>query len=216
MKQQDAQKNAPPRSEPLRWYQWPFAALGHLMGIWVLLILFEWLGGIWGNEVGTHAKSTLLLQLDALQADYPGVLNRLLPWVSELILNFSDVLSLNFTGTFAFITPFWHGAVYVTLALMVRIALLFFAYPLFLMAMFLGAFDGLVARQRRIAFVARETETVHYYAYKSLPWVVMGCSYLWLFVPGIVAISPSLMLIPGVVATGILVQQTLASYKKYL
>ena len=208
LKQDNQVKTQPAKSpgEPLRWYQWPFAAIGHLLMIWVLLILMEWLCGLWGQEVGVHAKTILLLQLDALQADYPGVLARLLPWASDLILRFSGALSLTFTGMFSFLTPYWHGVVYVTLALMVRLSLLVFAYPMFLMAMFLGAFDGLVIRQRRIAFVARETETVHYYASKSLPWAIMGCSYLWLFVPGIIAVPPSLILIPGVIATGFLVK----------
>ena len=212
---QEAQKTPSPR-EPLRWYQWPFAALGHLFTIWILLILFEWLGGWWGNTVGEHAKMTMLLQLDALQADFPEALNRLLPWLSTFMSQFSDALSLTFTGSFSALTPYWHGVVYVTLALLARIALLIFAYPLFLMAVCLGVFDGLVVRQQRIATIARETETVHYYTYRALPWAVMGCSYLWLFVPGIVHVPPSLILIPGVVTTGLLVQQAVASYKKYL
>ncbi|GLO64058.1 hypothetical protein MACH09_45660 [Vibrio sp. MACH09] len=211
---QDTQPKKTPT--PLKWYQWPFAAIGHLLGIWCLLILFEWTVFLWGASVGEHAKEILFTQLSLMQNDYPGILNRFLPHLAWIIEQCNSLLALEFHGFFSVLTPYWHGVVYVTLALLARIALLIYAYPLFILAMFLGMFDGLVVRQRRTAFVARETETVHFYVKKTLPWVVMGSGYLWLFIPGIIAVPPSLLLLPGAILTGLLVQNMFASYKKFL
>ncbi len=200
------------RDEPTPWYGLPFVALGHLFWIWLGLIAFEWIG----FDVGVHAKRVFITELTLLQADHSQLYGRLMHWLAMGIKALTPLLTLSFDGAFAFLQVYWQGAVYVSLALFLRVLLLGFCWPLFLLAVFLGAFDGLVSRQRRTAFMGRETETLHYYSRKWLPMVVIATSYLWLFIPGVWAVSPMWMLLPGAALTGVLVRSSVASYKKYL
>ena len=126
------------------------------------------------------------------------------------------LLSIEFDGVLSFATTYWHGVVYVTLALLARMAMLALSWPLFILACFLGAFDGLIARQRRTAFVGRETETAHYYARKALPVITALTGYVWLLLPGLWPLSPTWLLLPGAIMIGLLVRTSVASYKKYL
>uniref|UniRef100_UPI00261E67CF DUF4400 domain-containing protein n=1 Tax=uncultured Vibrio sp. TaxID=114054 RepID=UPI00261E67CF len=146
----------------------------------------------------------------------PDLAVKVMGLVNALAERTSALLSLEFHGVLAFATAYWHGVVYVTLALFVRVALLFLSWPLFLLAIFLGAFDGLVSRQRRTAFMGRETETTHYYARRSVFITMMVAGYLWLFIPGIWSVSPIFFLLPAAAVTGLLVRASVASYKKYL
>ncbi len=204
------------RNEPTPWYGWPFVAIGHLFSIWCLLVGIEWLCPLWGEVTGEHARALFLSQLDALHVELPGSVERLVLLLSQWMNQLMPALTLEFTGFFAFLTPYWHGVVYVTLSLAARVLVLFYCYPLFLLACFLGLFDGLVVRQRRKAFVDRETETKHFYSRKLLPWVGMGSSYLWLIVPGFIVLPPTLLLLPGAILTGLLVRMVSATYKKYV
>lgn len=204
------------RKEPTPWYGLPFVALGHLFWIWAGLILFEWFGPLWQASIGVHAKQVFMTELALLRTDQPGVVERVMHLLAWCIDAITPLLSISFDGIFTFAQIYWQGMVYVSLALFIRMALLCFCWPLFLLALFLGAFDGLVARQRRTAFMGRETETTHYYSRKLLPSVVIATSYLWLFLPGVWAVSPMWMLLPGAGLTGLLVRSVVASYKKYL
>ncbi|NOI26655.1 DUF4400 domain-containing protein [Vibrio mediterranei] len=199
---------------PTPWYGWPFVALSHLFWMWCLLLLMEWLWPWW--QVGEHAKSLFFTQLDSLHTEVPGSTQRLTPFIMQWSEHIKPWVTMSFQGWLVFIEPYWQGAVYVTLSLAVRVLILFYCYPLFLLACFLGAFDGLVTRQRRVAFVARETETLHFYSRKLLPIIMIGLSYLWLFVPGLVVMPASWLLLPGAVCIGLLVRLVVASYKKYL
>lgn len=204
------------RKEPIPWYGLPFVAIGHLFWIWGGLILFEWFGPLWGVSIGVHAKTVFMTELALLKTDLPNVVERVMGLLAQCIDAIAPLLSMSFDGALAFVQVYWQGAVYVSLALFIRMALLFFCWPLFLLGAFLGAFDGLVARQRRTAFMGRETETTHYYSRKLLPYAVIVTSYLWLFLPGIWAVSPMWMLLPGAFLTGLLARSAVASYKKYL
>lgn len=216
MSEQHPQTQQVKRDDPTPWYGWPFVALGHLFWIWCLLILIEWFAPLWGETTGLNAQRLFLQQLDNLHQEMPGSVDRLLAILADWMEHVAPILSIEFTGLFAFLTPYWHGVVYVTLSLLARIGILLFCYPLFLLVFFLGAFDGLVVRQRRVAFMARETETQHFYSRKGLPLFVIGLSYAWLLLPGIWSVSSFGLLLPGAILTGLLVRTAVATYKKYL
>ncbi|MFM2588247.1 DUF4400 domain-containing protein [Vibrio sp. TBV020] len=216
MPEQHPRTQSVKKEEPTPWYGLPFVALGHLFWIWLLLIVIEWLAPFWGGVTGLNAQHLFLQQLENLHQEMPGSVDRLLAILASGMEYLVPILTIEFTGLFAFLTPYWHGVVYVTLSLFARIAILLFCYPLFLLVFFLGAFDGLVVRQRRVAFMDRETETKHFYSRKGLPWFVVGLSYAWLLLPGIWSISSFGLLLPGAILTGILVRTAFATYKKYL
>ncbi|EGQ8533374.1 DUF4400 domain-containing protein [Vibrio parahaemolyticus] len=202
--------------EPTPWYGLPFVALGHLFWIWVLLVIVEWASPLWGSVTGLHAKQVFLQGLASLNTEQPDIAGKLMQLLKSSMETLAPMLTAHFSGALAFFEPYWHGVVYVTLSLFARVALLLYSWPLFLLACFLGMLDGLIVRQRRTAFMGRETETRHFYSRKALPWAMIITGYVWLLVPGIWPVSPVWMLLPGVMLTGVLVRSTFASYKKYL
>lgn len=213
-----ASSNPPVKNEtrepPTPWYGWPFVALGHLFWIWLLLVLIEWLCPWW--IVGEHARSLFWAQIQSLDTHLPGSNDKLLPMVNHYLTYVTPALNIEFQGAFGFLKPYWQGVVFVTLSLLMRVLVLVYCYPLFLLACFLGAFDGLVIRQRRVAFVARESETTHFYSRKALPLLTIALGYVWLALPGVMPVPASVLLLPGAVLIGVLVRVACASYKKYL
>ena len=204
------------RKRPTPWYGLPFVALGHLFWIWIILVVLEWFAPLWGQSTRQHAKHIFITQMLTLQSEQPSLSASVLAIIHAFSQHAQALLSIEFDGALSFTTTYWHGVVYVTLALLARMAMLALSWPLFILACFLGAFDGLIARQRRTAFVGRETETAHYYARKALPVITALTGYVWLLLPGLWPLSPTWLLLPGAVMIGLLVRTSVASYKKYL
>lgn len=208
-------KKASPQP-PTPWYLWPFQCLYYTLNAWIVLVLVEWLGPWWGWSRGEHAKSVFFEQLALLQGDFPNVAQQIIDSILEVFAAASWLTEVRFTGVFTFVEPFWLGLVYATLALLARIVMLGAFYPTFLLALFVGVFDGLVVRQRRIAHVDREHATIHFYSKKLLAGLLLMTGGLWLIIPGLWPVHPVWMLLPGAVATGIIARMMVGSYKKYL
>ncbi len=200
------------RAQPTPWYAWPFVALKHLLFIAASLIVIEWSGVL--GEVGSHAHQRLIEQLESLLQSV-NVSDSLVQSITQLLMEGIPYLILDFEGVTQWLQPYWEGMVYVLLALGLRILMLVASYPLFLLTLVLALLDGLVVRQQRIARVARETETVHYYAKQLLPWVVMLGGYVWLWLPGVTSVPVRWVLVLNIVLCGCVVQKTMASYKKF-
>ncbi len=206
----------PVKDTPTPWYFLPFSAVGHCALIWGLLVLCDWFAPFSDHSTGEHAKWIFTEQLMLLQNDQPELASRVMDWILRVSQSCAAILDHTFEHSLTILQPYWQGAVYTSLALFSRVALLMMSWPLFALACFLGFVDGLVSRQRRTAFFGRETETIHYYSQKAVPIVVIATGYGWLFLPGLWPVSPSWMLLPGVMLTGILVRTCVASYKKYV
>lgn len=106
------------------------------------------------------------------------------------------------------------AAAYTTLTFIVRLFVLTLITPLILMAVFVGMIDGLVKRDLR-RFIAGHESGFIYHRAKSfigpalaLPWVI------YLALP--ISISPLLIMLPCAVLVGVVVNITVASFKKYL
>ncbi|WP_305840116.1 DUF4400 domain-containing protein [Photobacterium leiognathi] len=198
------------------WYWWPFLCIEYLFYSWCILLLAEWFGHYWGWTVGEHAKATFFSQLALLQDDFPQLTQQIIDHVLIMFEWAAVLASIEFVGVFSAITPYWQGMVFVTLALIARIIMLISFYPLFLLALFMGLFDGLVVRQRRIAQLDREHVTVHYHSKRGLPWIVGGAGIVWLILPGLWPMHPLVVLLPCAMMSGVMMRIVIASYKKYL
>ncbi|CAK7033146.1 TIGR03747 family integrating conjugative element membrane protein [Saezia sanguinis] len=106
------------------------------------------------------------------------------------------------------------AAAYTTLTFTLRVVILFLSLPLFILALFVGAVDGLVRRDIRHFTYGHESGFVYHRA-KSLliPLLVLPWA-LYLALP--VSVSPILILLPAAISLGIAANISAASFKKYL
>ena len=216
MAPRDNKQQAPVQKQKTAWYWWPFLCVEYLLYSWCFLVLAEWFGHYWGWTVGEHAKATFFSQLALLQDDFPELTQHIIDQVLIIFTTAEQWAMIEFVGVFAPITPYWQGMVFVTLALIARMIMLVSFYPLFLLALFVGLFDGLIVRQRRIAQLDREHVTIHYHSKRGLPFIVGGAGVIWLILPGLWPMHPLVVLLPSAVISGVMMRIAVGSYKKYL
>ncbi|AEH16368.1 DUF4400 domain-containing protein [Shewanella sp. DC2-4] len=198
------------------WYLLPFQCIEYLFYAWLLLVLLESLGDLWGWTVGEHAKTVFFAQLTLLQDDFPELTQQIINQVLA-IFDYAQILtSIEFIGVFTSFKPYWNGVVFATIALLARVIMLGSFYPIFLLALFVGLFDGLVVRQRRIAHLDREHVTIHYHSKRLLQKFMLYTGLAWLVLPGLWPIHPIWLLLPCAVIVGMITRLMVSSYKKYL
>jgi len=106
------------------------------------------------------------------------------------------------------------AALYTVLTFCVRMVILTLTLPLFLLAAFTGAVDGLVRRDLRKFGSGRESSYLYHKARGTIvplaivPWTV------YLAIP--ISVSPLLILLPCALLLGVSVCVTVSSFKKYL
>lgn len=217
----------PPKQEPkstkqqnentaTSWYLLPFQCIGYLFYAWLLLVIVESLGDFWGWTVGEHAKTVFFAQLTLLQEDFPELTQQIINQILA-IFDYAQILtSIEFIGSFAPFKSYWDGMVFATIALLARVIMLSSFYPIFLLALFVGLFDGLVVRQRRIAHLDREHVTIHYHSKRLLQKFMLYTGLAWLVLPGLWPIHPIWLLLPSAVIVGVITRLMVSSYKKYL
>ena len=212
----NSRTQTPDKPTKTPWYALPFKAIESLFWVWLALIVMEWSGPLWGWQVGAHAAEVLYAQIALFEQDYPNANRTLMGILLQLLNEVDGVISIEFTGFFAPAMAYWQGVVFTTLALITRLLMLFGFYPVFLLAMFVGGFDGLMVRQRRIAHFERESGTLNYYAKQLLGPLGFYASLIWLIIPGIWPLHPAWILLPFAVLMGLTVRMFTASYKKFL
>lgn len=223
----------------------PFTVFGILCGSLFLSIIVECLGiyWVWPEEGWHHAEQTFYSELeqlsvgftksivlsDPIQASHTFV-QHAYDWVfvkSGLLDQTHAVLTPQATDSHRKLTFRQHlnaivsslqtyllAAGYTTLTFFVRLVVLLLCMPLIAMAVFAGFVDGLVKRDIR-RFVAEHESGFVYHRARSflipvltLPWVI------YLALP--VSISPLLVMIPCAVLASVVMNITVASFKKYL
>lgn len=106
------------------------------------------------------------------------------------------------------------AALYTVLTFLTRLLILTLTIPLFLMATFTGAVDGLVRRDLRRFGAGRESGFIYHRAKMMVVPVGVAPWVLYLALP--VSVSPVVILLPCAVLLGGMVSVTVGSFKKYL
>ncbi len=223
----------------------PFALFGILCGSLLLSIIIECVGMVffWSDEGWHHAEQMFFNELTALSETFTqsivmsnpvkiadAALSHAYEWVfvkSGLLEPINHVLTpkdmdsarkLTFRQYLSVAVGQAHNyllaAAYTTLTFMVRLFVLLLSMPLIVMAMFVGFVDGLVKRDLRRFIVIHESSFIYHRAKAfigpalALPWII------YLALP--FSIPPLLVMLPCVVLVGVIVNITVASFKKYL
>lgn len=129
----------------------------------------------------------------------------------ELITYFISILPLDFGSD---IVEFVQAAENITIVFILRLFLVVFSFPLFLMVFIWAFVDGLVERDLRRFGAGRESSTI----FDGVRRMVFPCLALpfivYLSFP--VSINPLFIIIPSALVQAVLYRMLFAKYKKYL
>ncbi|MDR0770558.1 MAG: TIGR03747 family integrating conjugative element membrane protein [Burkholderiales bacterium] len=218
----------------------PFKILGLLLGSLILSFILEYIGlaFFWKEEGWHHSHRMFNNELAWLSDNFKASLifqepGKTIAWILGLVyewcfvksgfIAFTQSAEINSQGQsmlgyasriYLWMQDYALASVYVVLTFVVRLMVLVLSIPLFILAVLIGATDGLVRRDLRRFGAGRESSFIYHRAKQLVipltvaPWVI------YLAMP--VTVHPVLVLIPCAVALGLAVLVTAATFKKYL
>ena len=210
------------------------AVLAALLGSLVLSIIAEWVGiaFFWPNEGHLHSQRMMLQELDWLSDDLTqGLFYHSPQELAQLVISRLHQWLFVYTGIQDWLnTPAQHHSwdswlyhygrayiesiIYVTITFVIRLLVILFTSPLFLLAAFAGFTEGLMMRDRRKFGAGRESSFLYHHARRWIGPVMITAWMLYLAVP--FSIYPNLILVPAAFLFGLTICITTASFKKYL
>lgn len=205
----------------------------------LISIIIEWIGMIWfWPEQGVdHAKRVLdndraylntQLYENSLNAKQviAEKANRAVTWIDQqtALKNYSPRLNPKSNNTMSAVSesgrkyyrkakPYLEAASTVTQTFMIRLALIVFSLPVFLLAGLIGAVDGLVERDLRRWGGGRESSNVFTLAKRSVIPAFVGACVIYISLP--FSVDPVFVLLPFALLLGLAVRISFERLKKY-
>ncbi|TYA23474.1 TIGR03747 family integrating conjugative element membrane protein [Aggregatibacter actinomycetemcomitans] len=200
----------------------------------VLSIILEWIGiaFFWPDEGHLHSQQMMIRELGWLSEDLTrGIAYQSPKELAEaLILNLNNWLFVK-TGlrewldnpaqhnrwelwVYHYARAYIESVIYVSITFVIRLIVIIFSCPLFLMAAFAGLTEGMMMRDLRKFGAGRESSFVYHHARRLIGPVMISAWIFYLSVP--VSIYPNLVLMPAAFLFGLSICVTFASFKKYL
>ncbi len=106
------------------------------------------------------------------------------------------------------------SVIYVFITFVIRLVVIVFTSPLFLLAAFAGFTEGLMMRDRRKFGAGRESSFLYHHARRLIGPIMLSAWVLYLSIP--ISIYPNIILVPAAFLFGLSICVTAASFKKYL
>ncbi|WP_101757298.1 TIGR03747 family integrating conjugative element membrane protein [Oceanicoccus sp. KOV_DT_Chl] len=205
----------------------------------MLSIIIEWIGMIWfWPEMGSeHAKAVLATdqtylnqqlydQSIPIKNDVVATTHQAVTWIAhqswfETIIQMVPSAS---AGTFAVFQEWAHdlyqqyrdylqASTYVTQTFVIRLVLIVFSLPIFLLAALVGGVDGLVERDLRRWGGGRESSNVFNLARRSIVPAFIAACVVYISLP--IGVSPVIVILPFAILLGLAVRITFERLKKY-
>lgn len=225
-------EHAPPgpvrRPGPLGWLALlPGVLVGFCLGAWMLAIALEWLSDafFWRNTCASHSEQVLQTTWQWWRGSAGAPV-----WLIEALAIVSDKLQQGIAALIASLNGqsglFWTETVTtvircallsagnVTLTLLLRLAILLQALPLFALIIVVGLIDGLVRRDLRRFGAGHESGFVYHHARRMISSCLIATGLVWLAVP--IFLVPEYVIIPAAAGIGLAVSMTGGSFKKYV
>jgi integrating conjugative element membrane protein, PFL_4697 family len=218
----------------------PFRILAVLLGSLILSLVFEWIGlaFFWSAEGWNHSLSMFNRELGWLSENFrqslifqqPGqtvayILDQVYEWafVKSGFIDFTKQAAINsqqggvlgtMSSVYLAIEDYVLASIYTVLTFTVRLMVLVLSIPLFILAVLVGATDGLMRRDLRKFGAGRESSFVYHRARNMIVPLLIAPWFIYLACP--VSIHPILVLVPCAFALGLAVLITTSTFKKYL
>lgn len=219
-----------------------FGSLMQFLG-WVvfsltLALIIEWIGmtAIWKDEGSNHAKRTLesdlsylnkrlLSRTSTVEEKVNETVQHGIEWIdqhsqgftfteTQSIRKFKESNTLfNLQNAGEDVTPYIAVVPLVAKTFCVRLALLGFSLPAFILFFLIGMVDGLVERDLRRWGGGRESSMVYNLARKSLFRFFISACVIYISLP--VSVNPTWLILPFAIAFGLSTRVTFERFKKY-
>lgn len=210
------------------------AVLAALFGSLILSIILEWLGiaFLWSEEGHLHSQKMMLTELGWLSDSLTrGLFYHSPKELAEgLILSLHEWLFVK-TGVkdwlanprehsgvglwvYHYGRAYIESVIYVFITFVIRLVVIVFTSPLFLLAAFAGFTEGLMMRDRRKFGAGRESSFLYHHARRLIGPIMLSAWVLYLSIP--ISIYPNIILVPAAFLFGLSICVTAASFKKYL
>ena len=183
-------------------------------------VAVEWAGMTWWwpDEGAEHAARVLRREVGYLNADFRASAGPILGAAERgyfYLFEWTGLgAGLHRLGGTVHLTEYVRAGLDTLQVLMVRVVLLVFSAPAFLLFGVVGLAGGLTLRDIRRWSAGREFGGVYHMAKRGAPRVLAGAAFVYLGLP--FAVHPSVVIVPGAALFGAAVCVVAASFKKYL
>jgi hypothetical protein len=197
-----------------------------LIGSLFLSILME-LGGmifLWPDQGASHSANMLSIEVNYLNRDFKHSIMNYSPVVTILQLSekayywgfeFTRLeTALLFLGERLGVMPYVLATMNIVQVFIVRLLILVFSLPLFIVFAAVGGATGLTFRDIRRWSGGREFGKVFHHAKKSIPSTLFLSWIIYLSLP--ISMHPNMIILPCAVLFAVNLMVMAASYKKYL
>ena len=183
-------------------------------------VAVEWVGMTWWwpDEGAAHAARVLRREAGYLNADFRasagsilGAAERGYYWLFEWT---GLAAGLHRLGAGVHLAEYVRAGLTTVQVVMVRVVLLVFSAPAFVLFGVVGLAGGLTLRDIRRWSAGREFGGVYHAAKRIAPRILAGAAFVYLGLP--FAVHPSAVIVPGAALFGAAVCVVAASFKKYL
>lgn len=210
-----------------------FSFIGKIIGILLasllLSIVFEWIGitWFWPEQGYRHSQEMMMAEMGWFESHFTESLLHSSP-VQLAQLTLSEVNNWLFikTGISAWLSQadggiFGHYAraylesiMYVTLTFCIRVMIIVFTLPLFMLSALVGLTDGLVRRDLRRFGRGYESSFIYHNAKRTVLPIMFIAWAIYLSTP--FSLHPNWILLPAAGLFGLSISIVSGSFKKYL
>lgn len=210
----------------------PFRILGTLIVALFFSLIVEWIGIalFWQDQGAEHARLLMVEEFSWFSQEFQHSLiyNDPVKLMTQAMHTTTEWLWVKsgfnewtkshkgefghylFTQLYVYI----QASFYVIITFMIRLAIIVFTSPIFILAAMVGFVDGLVQRDLRRFGVGRESAFKYHHAKKMvLPTMFLAWT-IYLSLP--FSIYPNLIFVPSALFFGFIITYTTANFKKYL
>ena len=235
-------RHPPERKEPgliSRSFSWVMGIIFWLFLSLIVSIIIEWIGiaTIWNEQGSKHSEAVLAKDRHYLNQQVIEHSNSVSHWVKIKTITINQWIQTVFTnnGLFSGImnpiqsddmiiikglkSLYASGEAYflaipnITQTFFIRLGIVIFSLPAFILFGMLGMIDGLVERELRRWGGGRESSLVYNLARKSVFPSFIGACVLYLSLP--ISVNPAWIIMPFVIAFGLSMRITFDRLKKY-
>ena len=196
------------------------SAVGCLAMSAVASVAVEWIGMSWWwpEEGAGHAAGVLRREAGYLNEDFRPSAARILGAAERGYFYAFEwtglAAGLRWLGGAADLAEYARAALSTVQVLIVRVVLLAFSLPAFLLFGLVGLTGGLTLRDIRRWSAGREFGGLYHAAKRAAPRVLFAAAFVYLAIP--FSVHPSAVIVPGAALFGASALVVAASFKKYL